>query len=65
MPVSSYFLAPVLGEIGEKDGAFAALERAYRGRTALMAVLKVDPRIDSLRDDPRFQDLLLRMNFPN
>ncbi|UCG88060.1 MAG: protein kinase [Gemmatimonadota bacterium] len=63
-PINSYFLAPILGEIGEKDRAFDALERAYRGRTPLMAVLKVDPRLDSLREDLRFQGLLQRMNFP-
>jgi tetratricopeptide (TPR) repeat protein len=60
----SYILACVLGEMGEKDRAFAMLEQAYRARTPFMSVLKVDPRMDSLRDDPRFQDLLRRMNFP-
>jgi hypothetical protein len=29
-----------------------------------MALLKIDPRFDSLHDDPRFQDLMRRMNFP-
>jgi serine/threonine-protein kinase len=64
-PHAQYFLALVLGEMGEKDRAFAALERAYRDRAVTMSVVKVDPRIDGLRDDPRFQDLLRRMNFPN
>jgi serine/threonine-protein kinase len=64
IPINSYFLAPILGELGEKDRAFDALERAYEGRTPLMSMLKVDPRLDSLRDDPRFEDLLRRMNFP-
>jgi serine/threonine-protein kinase len=64
-PYDAYFLAIVLGELGEKDRAFFALEQAYQGRTPLMSLLKVDPRIDALRDDPRFQQLLQRMNFPN
>jgi len=64
-PVDAYFLAMVLGELGERDRAFALLEQAFHGRSALMSVMKVDPRIDSLRDDPRFEALLRRMDFPN
>ena len=64
IPSYAYFYAIAFGELGEKDRAFAALEQAYQGRTALMSMLKVDPRIDSLRSDPRFQSLLRRMNFP-
>jgi TolB-like protein len=63
--ISWYYLAAVLGELGEKDRAFDALERAYRGRTPAMTMLKIDGRLDSLRDDPRFEDLLRRMDFPS
>lgn len=63
-PIDAYFLAIVLGELGEKDRALAALEQAYHGRTALMSLSNVDPRIDALRDEPRFQDLQQRMGFP-
>ena len=48
----------------EKDEAFRWLENAYRERSAWMVYLNVDPRLDSLRSDPRFDDLLRRMNFP-
>jgi tetratricopeptide (TPR) repeat protein len=64
-PNGNFFLAVVLGELGERDRAFALLEQAYHGRSALMSVMKVDPRIDSLRDDPRFEALLRRLDFPN
>jgi TolB-like protein/Tfp pilus assembly protein PilF len=63
-PGGSYFGAMVLCQLGEKDRAFALLEQAYQGRSSFMSVLKVDPRMDPLRDDPRFEDLLRRMNFP-
>ena len=40
------------------------MERAYEERTHRMAFLRVDPRIDRLRDQPRFAALLDRMAFP-
>jgi hypothetical protein len=45
------------------DSAIAELERAYQSRDALMVFLKVEPKWDDLRDDPRFIGLLQRMKF--
>ena len=50
--------------LGEKDKAFAELEKAYETREWSLINLKVDPRLDALRDDPRFQDLMRRVGFP-
>ncbi len=50
--------------LGEKGRAIELLEEGYEGRIAYMPRAKVDPRLADLRDDPRFQDLLRRMNFP-
>ncbi len=49
---------------GEKDRFFEWLERAFVERDHDMAYLSVVPVSDSLRNDPRFQDLLRRMNLP-
>jgi TolB-like protein/thioredoxin-like negative regulator of GroEL len=46
--------------LGEKDEAFADLEKAYRKRSESIGYLKVDPGFDDLRDDRRFQDLMRR-----
>ena len=63
--VSPYMIATVYASLGEKDKAFAYLEKAYQERSSdLPYFLKADLRLDSLRSDPRFQDLLRRMNFP-
>lgn len=50
-------------ELGEKDKAFAELNTAYENREAILIRLRVDPRLDPLRDDPRFQGLLQRVGF--
>jgi serine/threonine protein kinase/Tfp pilus assembly protein PilF len=49
--------------LGEKDKAFALMESAYQKRFYALWYLKVDPRYDKLRDDPRFADLLKRVGF--
>jgi len=56
------FIAWVSAEVGEKDEAFAWLEKAYRDRDYMLTLLKVDPLFDSLRTDPRFNHLLRRVN---
>ena len=50
--------------LGDKDQAFALLEKSYEEHEGLIYLLNVSPSFDPLRDDPRFQDLLRRMNFP-
>ncbi len=62
--VSTYDIALIYTGLGEREQALAWLERAYQARPWPMNSLKVDPQLDSLRSDPRFQDLLRRMNFP-
>jgi len=63
--VSPYMIAAVYAGLGAKDKAFEYLEKAYQERSPdLSYFLRADLRIDSLRSDPRFQDLLRRINFP-
>jgi TolB-like protein/DNA-binding winged helix-turn-helix (wHTH) protein/Flp pilus assembly protein TadD len=50
--------------LGDTDQAFAQFEKAYEDRCFQLSFLKVVPLYDPLRSDPRFQDLLRRMNFP-
>ena len=47
--------------VGEKDEAFAWLENAYQDRDMRLCRLKVDPRWDSMRSDPRFIEILKRI----
>ncbi len=62
--VSPYRAATFYAALGEKDKAFAELNKAYENREFFMVLLKVDPRLDPLRSDPRFQDLLRRVGLP-
>ena len=50
--------------LGDNDAALGWLEKAYQDRNSWMVYTNVSPQLDPLRSDPRFQDLLRRMNFP-
>ena len=50
--------------LGDKDQAFAWLEKGYKQRDFWLLFLKGEPTYDPLRSDPRFQDLLRRIHFP-
>jgi hypothetical protein len=48
--------------LGEKENAFDQLDAASREKRLLW--IKVEPLLDPLRDDPRFQELLRKVGFP-
>jgi len=54
-------VALVLSALGEKDEALASLEKGCTERDVRLTILKVDPRWDSLRDNPRFVAILKRI----
>jgi serine/threonine-protein kinase len=62
--VSSYHLAMIYNGLRDKDQAFEWLENAYRERSDMLVYLKVEPRLDSLRSDQRFADLVRRVGLP-
>jgi TolB-like protein len=62
--VSPSALARVYVGLGEADSAMFWLERAYEDRTYAVVWIRNDPLMETLRSDPRFQDLVRRLNFP-
>jgi serine/threonine-protein kinase len=60
--VPFYFPAVINAALGEKDRAFEFLAMSYAERDAEKLSLKFDPQLDPLRDDPRFDDWLEKMN---
>jgi len=60
--VPPYFLGVVYAALGDNDKAFSWLEKAYQERDSYLVRLKVEPVMDPLRSDPRFEKLLRRMN---
>jgi len=57
-------LAEIYATLGDKDGAFRWLEAAYEQRHSYIPWLNEFPAFEPLRDDPRFGDLLRRLNLP-
>jgi Tfp pilus assembly protein PilF len=63
--VSAYMIATIYPGLGEKDKAFEFLEKAYQERSPdIPYFLKADLRMDPLRSDGRFQDLMRRLGLP-
>ncbi|MBZ5622229.1 MAG: winged helix-turn-helix domain-containing protein [Acidobacteriia bacterium] len=52
------------GEVGERDQAFAWMEKAYQARDSGLFFLRVIPVYDPLRSDPRFDEMLRRIGIP-
>lgn len=62
--VSDYWLATAYTALGDRDEAFRRLEAAWKEQSMWILDLKVDPRFDTLRADPRFAELLRRVGLP-
>lgn len=63
--VSPYLIATIYAGLGEKDKAMQFLQKAYDERSLEISWhLKADPRVDSLRSDPRFQALSRGIGIP-
>ncbi len=62
--VSSLGIAAIYAGLDDKNRALAWLEKAYEERASGLIEVKADPIFHPLHSDPRFQDLVRRMNFP-
>lgn len=61
--IDSYVLACYYAVRNDADRAFAKLDRAIDDKSGLVLFTAVDPRLDNLRKDPRFEDRLRRLHF--
>ncbi len=61
---NNWVIAKAYVDLGEKDKALAALNKAYEVRLSSLCWLKVEPQMDPLRSDPRFQELMRKVRFP-
>ncbi|HEY2867609.1 MAG TPA: protein kinase [Pyrinomonadaceae bacterium] len=62
--VQSYAIAVAYVGLGNKDEAIAWLEKDVAEHSTQNCVYAVDPALDDLRSDPRFKDMLRRLNLP-
>jgi len=62
--VSPFELASIHFAVGQVDEGFEWLTRAFQDRCFELVAIKVDPRFDSIRDDPRFVALFNQLGLP-
>lgn len=58
---SDYWVAALNAHLGEKERSFIWLERAFAAREPLVTNMKLDYKFDSIRNDPRFDELVHRV----
>jgi TolB-like protein/lipopolysaccharide biosynthesis regulator YciM len=63
--IGRYEIAFIYAGLGDKENAFAWLDSAFQARDKGILYLKIDPCLDPLRPDPRFQELIRRAGFPS
>ena len=61
---ASYQYGEIYAQLGERDRALAALERAWEVRDPGLINIRVDPFVDPLRGEPRFAAVVRKLNFP-
>ena len=61
--VQSYHIALIYAVLGEHDQAFTYLGKSFEDHDVELCCLKVDPMLDKLREDARFDSLLRRVGF--
>jgi hypothetical protein len=59
--VSPYDVAMIHVGLGDHDEAFSSLNRAFEERSLWLGYMNVEPQLDPVRSDPRFQHLLRRV----
>ena len=63
--ITPYMFGRIYTGLDAKDDAFRWLTAAYEERAPWMVLLKREPRLDRLRGDPRYEELVKRMNYPS
>ncbi|HEU4809475.1 MAG TPA: TIR domain-containing protein [Sphingomicrobium sp.] len=61
---ASYQYAEIYAQAGDKERALSAIEAAWAVRDAGLISILVDPLLDPIRNEPRFEAIVKRMNFP-
>jgi tetratricopeptide (TPR) repeat protein len=62
--IAPYFFVGIYIGLGEDDRAIEYLEKSYEEHSHWLIYLHIDPSMDGLRSNPRFQDLLRRVGLP-
>jgi tetratricopeptide (TPR) repeat protein len=63
--VPGTYFAKIYAGLGDRDQAFVWLDKAYAERESRLEFVKTDPSYDSLHLDPRFQELMRRLDMPD